>query len=122
MGEVVPFNPKPGKIEDADIVAVCFLDHDMVPIKSFQDHAWYGVAGLWIDEEKKDIEVRLFAAFMEKNHAYNFAIYSASDDDKVQWMTDEMVDTITSMLDDAVPDLQEFFKSLTKNEDDPEVH
>ena len=121
MGEVVKFDPRSGKIETATIVAICFLDHDMVPIKSDGERAWYGVAGLWIDKEKKDLEVRLFAAFMEKEHAYDFALGVTEESDKVQWMNDETVDSINDMLNENLPDLQELLKSFTQD-DDPEVH
>lgn len=139
MGDVVDFVPNKSietEIEDADMVCVCFLDAELLPTKDESQKVWFGVAGIWLEED--DVQIRLYAAFTDRGHANRFAVQISDKTEKVKWMSDEMVDMINEMLDAAIgkmpqqisPDelerrvvsrVLEIVKK-EKEDEDPEIH
>lgn len=139
MGEVVDFTPNKSietEIEDADLVCVCLLDAELLPTKDEEQKVWFGVAGIWLEDD--DVQIRLYAAFTDKGHAHRFAVQISDRPEKVKWMSDEMVDMINEMLDAAIGKMpqqispEELERRVVsrvleivkkeKEDEDPEIH
>lgn len=80
MGSVVKFpgktsyDPNELKIEDADIISICPMDTDFVPLyeEEFPDFCWWGVSAFWhINDE---LNIKLVALFKDKRDAVMYAV------------------------------------------------
>ena len=80
MGKVVKFPVKEGydpeelAIEDADILSICPLDWEFVPLypEEFPEFCWWGVSAFWHIED--DLNIKLVALFKNKRDAVMYAV------------------------------------------------
>ena len=80
MGSVVKFPGKTKddlnelKLEDADILSICPMDTDFVPLyeEEFPDFCWWGVSAFW--HVNDELTIKLVALFKDKRDAVLYAV------------------------------------------------